>query len=63
MRDMPKLTDIRTWALTNFGRAIDIAPTKRQAIEIAEELSGLPWSECREWFEVRKITLVDGWEK
>jgi len=53
---MPKL-----WLVSNCGIPISVHGTKSEAIRSAVEHVNAPWTECRDYMEVRKVTIVEGW--
>ena len=49
------------WLLSNWGNPISLHNTRRDAIEQAVTHTGHPWNECRDYMEVRKATVTEGW--
>lgn len=46
------------WALYNWGIARGAFTSRRQAVESAENSSGKPWKECREYFRIAKVRVT-----
>lgn len=49
----------RCWLLSNWGNPTSIHNTRRAAIKAAEEHTGRRWRLCREYMEVRKVTIKE----
>lgn len=63
VEDRPLLkTRSQLWLLTNMGNPWNIYNTRKEAIEEAKLATGKTWAEINSYFEVRKITLVEGWK-
>jgi hypothetical protein len=50
------------WALTNLGNPQSIHRTRVDAKRAAQNMLDMPWEECKAFMEVRKVTLVEGWQ-
>lgn len=50
----------RYWyAVSNYGNVCSVSPTRREALRMAQEHTGQPWSECRAYMEIRKVELIE----
>lgn len=52
-------TQCRCWLLSNWGNPNSIHNRRRDAIEAAEAHTGKPWRVCRDYMEVRKVTIKE----
>lgn len=47
------------WAVTNFGRLIEVRPTRKEAISFAVGWLGQPWERCKRTVELRKVRIEE----
>lgn len=45
------------WGVYNMGRLMDIGHARRHAVQLAEQLTGKPWKECKTYMEVHKVRV------
>jgi hypothetical protein len=45
------------WGLYNWGNPLGVCTSRREAIRLAQEMSGEPWSKCREYFRAVKVEV------
>jgi hypothetical protein len=59
----PLLGRKQFWLLSNYGNPWSIHRTYKEAKAEAMTAHGpdCRWDDIREWFEIRKITLTEGW--
>jgi hypothetical protein len=48
----------QAWGIYNFSRLIEICFRRKEAIQRAEELTGHPWKKCRDYMQIRKVTVT-----
>jgi len=50
------------WALSNFGNIWGVFRTRKEAIQDAEFAMDKPWRKIKASMEVRKVTIIEGWD-
>lgn len=50
------------WLLSNCGIPCGVYTRRSQAIASAVSRANKPWAMCRDYFEVRKVHIVEGWK-
>lgn len=54
-----KTYGVQWWAVTNFGRLIELRPTRKEAISFAVGWTGEPWRKCKRSVEIRKVRIEE----
>ena len=60
VREHPR--PMKGWGGYNWGRLWTVQRLRKDAIEEMEQVIGEPWADIRDYCEVHKVTVTEGWE-